>query len=300
MGGMLSLNAWVADEADMANEFEELLKGQEVLGTMDSMSAMTTNKVLHMIFIVDISGSMDGDCIDNVNDAFHQMVPELQEIQQKVGDTFELYISILKFGSSASWAVTPTPILNYVHNDIEADGGGTDFRNAFEALKSKLTRKEFMAHRGKIAEPYIMFMTDGYPNSNDYEPVLDELSENLWYTKAQRYAVLIGEDAISNVSARNAVEKFASDAKEGIVTAKDAVDIVSVVSAKTIHTIKGMTIRTPNYGDEIKKSGSSPFSPEGAATTSSTTGKTSANPNNPFGEQWSDPSSLYGGNFKFF
>lgn len=299
MGGVLP-SIYAAAITDMSNEFEELLKGQEVLGTMNNMSAKTTNKVLHMIFIVDISGSMAGDCIDNVNDAFHQMVPELQEIQRKVGDAFELYISILKFGSDASWAVTPTPILNYVHNDIDAEATGTDFKNAFEALKSKLTRNEFMEHQGKIAEPYIMFMTDGYPNSNDYQSVLDELSENLWYTKSQRYAVLIGEDAISSASARNAVKQFASDEKEGIVTAKDAIDIVSVVSAKTIHTIKGMTIRTPNYGDEVRKESiyTPPFNSVNASPAS---GQSSGAPGNPFGDKWesADPQHLYGGNFKF-
>ena len=287
----------------MPNEFGELLKGQEVLGTMDNMSGMTSNKVLHMIFIVDISGSMSGACIRSVNDAFHQMVPELQEIQRKVGDAFELYISILKFGSKASWAVTPTPILNYVHEDIAADGGGTDFKKAFEALGSKLSRSEFMAHHGKIAEPYILFMTDGYPNGDDYQSVLNDLSQNGWYAIAQRYAVLIGEDAINNLDARSAVEMFASDKNEGVVTAKDAVDIVSVVSAKTIHTIKGMTIRKPGagMGDEVTKDGI--YTPPTPSVTpdfgGNTVGQNTTGTDNPFGDAWADPSSLYGGNFNF-
>lgn len=283
----------------MANEFEELLKGQEFLGTMSNMSSTTTNKVMHMIFLVDISGSMGGDRIKKVNEAFCEMVPALQKIQRDVNDAFELFISILTFGSKANWRVTPTSILSYSHSELVANGGGTDYGNAFRALEEKLTRNEFMAHRGKIAEPYIMFMTDGEPNDSHYNDVLEDLKGNLWFSHAQRYAVLIGKDAITNAKARNAVENFVTDRNEGIVTAAEAAQIVSVVSAKTIHTIKNMTIRQPRNmcDDEVRKNGEyTPSIPP--VYTLPAPGGTSGD--NPFGTEWDlNTSDIYGGNFNF-
>lgn len=282
----------------MPNSFEELLKEQEYLGTMDDMPGAASQKSMLMIFIVDNSASMDGEQMVSLNQAFREMVPVLQKIQMDVNDAFELSIAVLVFGTNAHWKVEPTPILKYAHTNIDANGGGTDYGRALKELQSKLTRQEFMAHTGKIAEPYILLMTDGEPNDHGYESVIEELNRNLWYRHAQRYAVLIGKTAINNEKARTAVEAFVSDKREGIVTAEEAKKIVEVVSAKTIHTIKNMTMHTPHLGEEqeVRKtvpSGSSVFSdavPQGESE-------------NPYGDAWDfdklDPSSIYGDDYVF-
>jgi hypothetical protein len=127
----------------------------------------------------------------------------------------------------------------------------TYFSNAFRKLGEKLTRKEFMAHTGKIAQPYIMFMTDGEPTPDDnYGPEIDALLENGWFTNSQRFAVLIGRNAINSSDARSAVSKFVSNPEEGIINAADAATIVAEVQAKTIHTIQIATKHgIPTTGD---------------------------------------------------
>ncbi len=276
----------------MPNSFEELLKGQEYLGTMGDMPGEASQKSMLMIFIADNSGSMYGERMDSLNQAFREMIPVLQKIQMDVNDAFQLSIAVLVFGTDAHWKVEPTPILQYVHTDLDSNGGGTNYGKALKALQSKLTRQEFMAHTGKIAEPYIMLMTDGQPNDNGYESVIEELNKNLWYSHAQRYAVLIGKTAIHDAKARAAVEAFVSDKSEGIVTAEEAKKIVEVVSAKTIHTIKNMTMRTPHLGEEqeVRKT---------APSESSTPGDSE----NPYGDSWDfdnlDPSSIYGDDYVF-
>lgn len=226
----------------MANPYENAFAGSDYTPPVSMLSGIASQKKMLIIFMVDNSGSMSmEECMDAVNEAFERMVPALQDLQRKVNDAFELEIAIMTFGSMAKWIVEPTPILQYFHTKIQANGGGTSYGNALRALKEKLTEKEFMAHKGKIAEPYIMFMTDGYPQDSDYENVIQELKENLWYVNSQRYAVLIGKSAISNSKARAAVEAFVSDPVEGIIDALDAEAIVQNVSAKTIHTVKGMT-----------------------------------------------------------
>lgn len=199
-----------------------------------------TAKLLNMIFVVDISGSMRYDGrIEAVNEAFRQMLPALKQIQEDSMSEFELKISIMTFDQEARWLVMPTPILEYSHEDLECSQWVTFFSSAFRKLGEKLTRKEFMAHTGKIAQPYIMFLTDGEPTEDDnYQPELDALLENGWFKASQRFAVLIGSDAINSSSARAAVEHFVTSPEEGIINAVDATAIAAQVQAKTIHTIQ--------------------------------------------------------------
>lgn len=77
-----------------------------------------TAKLLNMIFVVDISGSMRYDGrIEAVNEAFRQMLPALKQIQEDSMSEFELKISIMTFDQEARWLVMPTPILEYSHED---------------------------------------------------------------------------------------------------------------------------------------------------------------------------------------
>lgn len=274
----------------MPNNIEELLRGSPLTGSISDMPGRAALKSLLMIFIVDNSGSMSGDRIDKVNDAFRNMVPALQKVQTDVNDAFELSIAVMTFGSTAEWVVSPTPIMEYYHENIDADGGGTDYKRMLEALKEKLTREAFMAHSGKIAAPYIMLMTDGEPNNDHYGTVIDELNKNLWYNQSQRYAVLIGRQAITDRKARAAVESFVTDPSEGIVTAEDAQTIVETVSAKTIHTVRMMTnhaAKAAADSNEVLRNGGNGGNGNG----------------NGNGNGWNfpeeDADSIYGGPFKF-
>lgn len=205
-----------------------------------NMFTKGTAKLLNMIFVVDISGSMRGHGrIQAVNDAFTKMIPALRQIQEDSMSEFELKIAIMTFDQDARWIVTPTPIMEYNHEDLLCSEWVTYFSKAFHKLGEKLTRKEFMAHTGKLAQPYIMFMTDGEPTpDDDYQPELDALLENGWFKASQRFAVLIGTDAINSQEARDAVARFVTSPEEGIIDAVDAAAIAAEVQAKTIHTIQ--------------------------------------------------------------
>lgn len=210
---------------------------------MDGMSTKGTQKLLNMFFIVDVSGSMGKEGrIQAVNEAFTKMIPSLRQVQNDCMSEFELRIAIMTFDEYARWIVAPTPILEYNHKEIACSQWVTYFSCAFKTFGEKLTRNEYMAHTGKIAQPYIMLMTDGEPTEGDnYRPELDKLLKNGWFKEAQRFAILIGEDTIDSPLARAAVEKFVSNSKEGIIDAADAVAIAAEVQAKTIHTVVNMT-----------------------------------------------------------
>lgn len=220
----------------MANDF----MGSEVYTPqMGDMQTKGTAKLLNIIFVVDVSGSMRLDHrIEAVNEAFTQMIPALRQIQIDRMSEFELKISIMTFDQSARWIVAPTPIMEYNHEEIACSEWVTYFSDAYKKLGEKLTRKEYMAHKGKLAQPYIMLITDGEPTPEDnYRPVLDELLENDWFKASQRFAVLIGSKAINSPTAREAVSQFVTNPSEGIINAADAAAIAAEVRAKTIHTI---------------------------------------------------------------
>ncbi|MCR5734737.1 MAG: VWA domain-containing protein [Lachnospiraceae bacterium] len=214
---------------------------------MDELSTKGSNKLLNIIFIIDVSGSMilqtNGKSrIEAVNDALTQMIPALRQVQIDCMSKFELRISIMTFDYDARWIVDPTPIMEYNHEDIDCSKYQTMYGKAFDKLNEKLTRSEFMAHVGKIAAPYIMFLTDGEPTDvGDYEAAIDRLLKNGWFVKSQRFAVLMGDEAINNDLARRAVSRFVSDPVEGIIDAADAATIAAEVQAKTLHTIEVQT-----------------------------------------------------------
>lgn len=229
-----------------------------------ALSSVSTTKSLHMIFVVDTSGSMrstDGgggvDRMTAVNRAFSSMIPALQNIQSSVGDSFTIYISIMVFNGDAQWHVKPTPIMNYYHNDIIASEYITYYSVAYRELNRVLSRNVFMNQKGKMAEPYIMLMTDGAPTEgDDYEPELEKLKRyNGWFTGAQRYAVLIGEEAVNDPMARMSVSGFVTNQREGVIDAADAQAIVENVSAKTLRILDQMTHRN-NPGDDLGGLGS--------------------------------------------
>lgn len=223
--------------------------------SIGEMPGAGSQKTLHMIFVVDTSGSMRADNRMNaVNEAFQKMIPELVKIQMDVGESFKIYISIMSFNEDPEWITEPTEIEYFVYSPIEASRYVTYFSRAFEELNKKLSRSEFMNQSGKMAAPYIMFLTDGAPTKDDdYEPALAELKNNGWFDAAQRYAVLIGDEAIRDPEARRAVSSFVNDNEEGIIDAKDAEEIIKEVSAKTLHIMGQMTKRYIGGGLEGRK-----------------------------------------------
>lgn len=211
----------------------------------NDIPVVSNTKALLTLFIVDTSGSMTlDDRIGKVNTAFEMIVQGLKEKQNEVGDSFTIYISILEFNQSAHWLVDPTPISDYYHQAIPCSDLVTYFGRAMREVNNQLSRskKLLSLFKGKIAAPYIMFMTDGYPSEgDDFDSAMDEIEQNGWFANSVRYAVLIGEEATKNATARRAVARFVTNEKEGIIDVNDAEELARKVSAATIRNINNMT-----------------------------------------------------------
>ena len=229
---------------------DQYFKNETYTPQLADLPVKGSQKLINMFFLVDTSGSLRTDGrIRAINELFPQMILSLRKVQLEHMTDYDLRIAIMTFDDNARWIVPPTPVLEYTHEEIVCSNKSTFFSIAFRALREKLARNEYMAHTGKIAQPYIMLLTDGEPTHGDkYRPELDKLLANGWFNAAQRYAVLIGPEAIRSPEARAAVGDFVSDKTEGILCAANAVDIMSGVYVKTLHTISGMTQHKVDVG----------------------------------------------------
>ena len=133
---------------------------------------------LNLIFVIDNSGSMDGEKIGAVNNAIRDVMSIMPEIQDDTSDAL-IKISALKFSDKAEWVYAePKTVEDFVWKDIRVDGG-TNLSLAYDRLADFLRKKE---NGGKMPDigglaPIIILMTDGLPTSYDWEDRLKELKK---------------------------------------------------------------------------------------------------------------------------
>ena len=88
---------------------------------------------LNVLFVIDNSGSMEGEKIGAVNNAIRDVMSIMPEIQEDTSDAV-IKISALKFSDKAEW-IFPEPknIPDFKWSDLNADGG-TDLSAAYDKL----------------------------------------------------------------------------------------------------------------------------------------------------------------------
>ena len=152
-------------------------------------------QILPILFLIDVSGSMRGQRIAQVNYALENIFKELRrrDDMQSV-----IKIGIMEFADEGRW-VTPQPVLldDFVFTQIEARQWGTLYSKAFDALNDKLRREGFMDPKlGEYFAPLILLVTDGEPmDENEYPAALARLQSNGWFRKSIKYAIAAGDEA---------------------------------------------------------------------------------------------------------
>lgn len=150
---------------------------------------------LNVLFVIDNSGSMEGEKLGAVNNAIRDVISIMPEIQEDTADA-TIKISALKFSDAAKWVYSePKDVTEFKWKDISSDGG-TNLSLAYDELGKWLTKKSNggqMPDLGGIA-PIIILMTDGLPTSYDWEKHLDALKKKGWFKVALKYALAIGID----------------------------------------------------------------------------------------------------------
>ena len=161
---------------------------------------------LNLIFVIDKSGSMDGEKIGAVNNAIRDIISIMPDIQDDTSDA-NIKISALTFSDKAEWISNePECAEEFKWKDLRADGG-TELSKAYDKLGEFLRKREKggkMPDLGGVA-PIIILMTDGLPTSYDWEKHLNELKKKGWFRVALKYALSIGVDSDE---AMNVLTKF--------------------------------------------------------------------------------------------
>ena len=151
-------------------------------------------KELHVFYILDTSGSMEGAKISALNHAMEECTAALKTPAKSNGDA-KMKIAVMEFNSGCRWITSNGP------EDLEEDfeyeylkaGGLTDIGAALKELNSKLSRHEFLNSMTGALMPVIIFMTDGNA-TDDYQKALQEIRKNRWFARGTKIGFAIGDD----------------------------------------------------------------------------------------------------------
>lgn len=185
-------------------------------------------KLLPLIYVIDTSGSMQGERIATVNEAMHECEEVLKEKVSEIPDA-EIKIGALKFSSGAQW-VTKSGLVSledFYWNAVQA-AGVTDLGEALKELDSKLSRSAFLVSETGYCLPVIIFMSDGGP-TDDWKKALDNINKNnKWFKSARKIAVAIGDAADKDV-----LSELVGN-KEAVVQANDLEALKSLIVAISV------------------------------------------------------------------
>lgn len=154
----------------------------------------TPRKEMHVFYVLDTSGSMDGAKISMLNHAMEECTDALKDLAKSNADA-ELKIAVLEFNSGCKWVTSngPEALEDFEWDKVEA-GGLTDIGAALKELNSKLSRHAFLSSMTGALMPVIIFMTDGYA-TDDYNKALEEIRKNRWFARGTKVGFAIGDDA---------------------------------------------------------------------------------------------------------
>ncbi len=198
---------------------------------------------LNLLFVIDNSGSMDGEKLGAVNNAIRDVMAIMPEIQEDTGDV-NIKISALTFSDDVKWVYPePKSVSEFRWKDVSADGG-TDFSRAYDEMSKYLCKRSKggqMPELGGVA-PIIILMTDGMPTSYDWENHLISLKKKGWFRVALKYALAIG---IDTDEAMDVLKKFTGNPETVLkVYTAEALRKVIKVIAVTASKVKSSSTHT--------------------------------------------------------
>ena len=202
---------------------------------------------LNVLFVIDNSGSMQGEKIGAVNNAIRDVMSIMPDIQDDTGDAI-IKISALTFSDNAKWIYTePKTIEEFKWKDIGTEGA-TNLSAAYDELAKYLCKRESggrMPDLGGVA-PIIILMTDGMPTCYDWQKRLSELQKRGWFKVALKYAIAI---EVNTDEARDVLTKFTGN-PETVLTVYTAEALRRVIKVIAI-TASKVKSSSANVGSGI-------------------------------------------------
>lgn len=187
-------------------------------------------RTMTLFFVIDTSGSMEGNKIGAVNDAVVNVLPMLDEISQTNPDA-EIKVAALEFSSGTKWLYTePKLASEFVWQDVRASGL-TSLGGACIELNNKLSRSGYMQAASGSFAPAIILLSDGGP-TDDFQSGLAKLKTNNWFKAAIKVAIAIGDDADKDVLKEFTGSSEAVFTVHNIEALKQIIRVVAVTSSQ--------------------------------------------------------------------
>ena len=200
------------------------------MGLLDE-TVSVPRRTMTLFFLIDTSGSMEGNKIGAVNDAVVNVLPMLNDISETNPDA-EIKVAALEFSNGVNWLYDePKLAKDFIWQDVAASGL-TSLGAACSELASKLSRSGgFMQSASGSFAPAIILLSDGGP-TDDYNTGLVKLKANNWFKSAIKIAIAIGDDADKDVL------KDFTGSSEAVITVhnidalKQIIRVVAVTSSQ--------------------------------------------------------------------
>lgn len=154
--------------------------------------------IANLIFIIDVSGSMEGARIDILNTIMNRFTSRFDELYVLNCDiTFKL--SVLSFSSSAEWMYNNAKdVVGFEWKRLEASGL-TNFGLALNELNKRLSFENgILSNKNDTFAPLIIFFSDGSP-TDDWNNSLSMIKQNKIFDKSYKRVIAIGEDAPTDI-----------------------------------------------------------------------------------------------------
>jgi len=192
-------------------------------------------KPLPVIMLLDVSGSMTGEKIQNLNTAVKDMLETFRNTEN--GET-EIHVAAVTFGSEVKVHQILASAGDITWIDLPA-GGGTPLGAAISMTKAMIADKNVVPSRAY--RPVVVLVSDGQPNDKWEQPLDDFISEGR-SAKCDRMAMAIGADADKSV-----LSKFIKGTEYPLFYAENAGQLKDFFKFLTM----SVTIRTQSQNPDV-------------------------------------------------
>ncbi len=193
-----------------------------------------TAKPLPVVLLLDVSSSMSGEKIENLNKAVEDM---LDTFAQEEKMETEILVSVITFGSQVELHVPYTKASQVQWQVLRADGM-TPMGTALKMAKAMIEDKETTPSRAY--RPTIVLVSDGQPNDSWERPLKDFISEGR-SSKCDRMAMAIGRDADETV-----LKRFIEGTNNDLFYAENAGQLHEFFQRVTMSVTMRTQSRDPN------------------------------------------------------
>jgi uncharacterized protein YegL len=206
-------------------------------------------RMLPVIILADISGSMHGEKIDSLNRAMSEMI---ESFRQNDSVQAELNVAIITFGGSAKLVQDLTPVDEITIPTFTA-GGGTPLGGAIRLATDLIEDRERLPKNAY--RPVIVLLTDGVP-TDDADSAISKFVSEGRSRSCDRWSIGVGE-GYTHEQPKALLEKFLSNPEDKFVMnvqkANEIVEFFAILSTMLETRTKSKNPNESNAKDEIDK-----------------------------------------------